>query len=137
MGSQRGGCGAEPQNAGEVFKKFVKNQWKIYNFLKRFKEISLFFQQFFKNLSKFWRKFGQKFRNLRNMHWSKVRGGRAPSNVREFMEIWVEKLMETFNFWMVLMEILPFFNFFKNFIEFFGKIAPIISENMDICIFGG
>ena len=47
---------------------------------------------------------------------------------------WIEKSMETCNYLIVLMKILPFFNFLKNFIEFFAKIALIISENMEICI---
>ena len=53
--------------------------------------------------------------------------GRAePPDAGEFMEIWVEKSMETCNFCIVLMELLSFFNFLKNFIEFFAEIAPII-----------
>ena len=54
--------GAEPPDAWEVFKKFVKNQWKIYNFLKNFQGN---FAIFFKFFSNFYRKFREKCRKFR------------------------------------------------------------------------
>ena len=47
-------------------------------------------------------------------------GGGAPDAI-EFMEIGVEKSMETGNFWIVLMEILPFFQFFTEFDQIFRE----------------
>ena len=42
VGVARGGT----PDAGEVFKKFVKNKWKIYNFLKISREFRDFFKIF-------------------------------------------------------------------------------------------
>ena len=86
-----GSGGAEPPDAGEVFKKFVKNKWKIYNFFKLFKKISRFFQHLFEILSNFWH-----LDNLENWEICICRGfgGGAP-DACEFLEIWVEKSMET------------------------------------------
>ena len=41
-----GGGEPPPPDGGEVFKKFVKNQWKIYHFLKIFQEIFQLFRKF-------------------------------------------------------------------------------------------
>ena len=49
----------------ENFQKMLKKQWKIYNFLKIFKEIL----RFFENFLKFYRNFRENLgKNLENMH---------------------------------------------------------------------
>ena len=92
-----GSGGLSPPEAEEVFQKFVKKQWKNYNFLYIFKKISRFFSKFFEILSNVWRKFGQKVRKFRNMDLSGVRGAEPP-DASEFLEIWVEKSIETCDF---------------------------------------
>ena len=78
-------------------------------------------RDFFKSFFKICQIFGK---NLENAF---VGGSGAElPDASEFLEIWVEKSMETCNFLIVLMEIFPFFSFLGRFIEFFAKIAPII-----------
>ena len=82
-----GGSGGD---AGEVFKKFVKKQWKIYNFLKNVQENFAIFSKYFKILSHFWQKFGQKLRKLGNLQLYGILGA-EPLDASEVIEIWVEK----------------------------------------------
>ena len=72
---------------------------KNLQFFQIFKEISRFFQIFLKVLSHFWRKFGQEFRKFWNIHLDAVPGcGGETPDASEFMEIRVEKSMETCDF---------------------------------------
>ena len=88
-GRRVGGSGGEaPPDAGEVFKIFVKKSMKNVQFLKKFQENFAIFSKFFKILSNFWRKFGQKFRNMHLWGF----GGRSLSDASEFMEILVGKI---------------------------------------------
>ena len=57
-----------PGDGGEVFKKLVKFQWIIYNFLKILKEISRFFQNYFKILSHFGENLDENWEKFRDMH---------------------------------------------------------------------
>ena len=81
-----GSGGPSPPEAGEVFKKFVKKQCKIYKFFNIFKKISRFFLKFFKILSNLLRKFGQKRRKFRNIHLEWVLTGGGAPDASEFME---------------------------------------------------
>ena len=85
---------------------------KIYNFFKIFKKISRFFQIFLK----FYRIFGEYlYKNLEHLEICiclGFGGGAELPDASEFLEIWVEKSMETCDFWIVLMEFLPFFSNF-------------------------
>ena len=78
--------------------------------------------QFFQKFSMKFRDFPPKFylifgenldKNLEICICRGFGGGNPPPDASEFMEIWVEKSME----------ILPFFQFFK---EFYPEITPII-----------
>ena len=81
-----GSGGQSPPDAGEVFKKFVKKSMKNLQFFQTFQENFANFSNFFEMLSNFWRKFGQRFRKLRNMHLYGVRGAEPP-DASEFLEI--------------------------------------------------
>ena len=83
---------------------------KKLQFLKIFNKFSRFFQKLIENYIEFLAKLWEKIRKFRNMHLYGI-GGRnpPPPDDSEFMEIWVEKSMKTWNFWIVLMEIFPFF----------------------------
>ena len=84
-----GSGGLSSPDAGEVFKNFVQNQWKIYNFLKNFQENF----EIFSNFLKFYRIFGENLdKNLEKLKYAFAggSGGRDP-DASEFMEIWVEK----------------------------------------------
>ena len=52
-GRRVGGSGAEPPDAGEVFKKFVKKSMKNLQFLKNFQENLAIFSNFFVNFIEF------------------------------------------------------------------------------------
>ena len=116
---------------------------KNLQFLKNFqflKKIQVNFAIF----SKFYRIFGENQDKIQKIYKYAFVGGSGggapPPDDSEFMEIRVEKSMETCNCCIVLMEFLPFFKFFNNFIEYFAGIVPIIQENMVVCIcrgFGG
>ena len=67
----------------ENFQKMLKNQWKIYNFWKLFRK----FCDFFKFLSKFSRKFKEKFRKF----WKYAFVGSSSKNNKNL----VEKSMKT------------------------------------------
>ena len=77
-GSQHGGSGVEPTEAGEVFKKFVKNQCKFSNFLQILHETLRCFQNFLNILSSFCKNLGKNLENFRNMHYRGF-GARSPS----------------------------------------------------------
>ena len=87
----------------------MKNLQFFQNFQENVAIFSNFFWNFLKVLAKIWRK---KFRKFRNMHLAGVRGAEPP-DASEFLEMWVEKSMETGDFWIVLMEFFPFFQIFK------------------------
>ena len=71
----------------------LKNQWKFYNLLKFFKEILRFVENFFEILSKFSRKFMEKFRKF--WKYGFVEGsGAEPPEARENIKKFVEKSME-------------------------------------------
>ena len=55
------------------------------------------------------------------MHLSEVPGAEPP-DANEIMEIWVERSMETCNFWKILMEILAS-------LQFFQQVYGIFPEN--------
>ena len=80
---------------------------KKFQFFQNFQENFAIFSKFFRNFIEFLAKIWKKLRKLRNMHSSRVRGA-EPSDASEFLEIWVEKSMETNSFWIVLIEFLPF-----------------------------
>ena len=85
--------------------------------LKSFKNFHINFAIFPMVFFKFYGIFGENLgKNLENLEISICRGFRAgaePPDTSEFMQIWLEKSMETSNFWIVRMEILPFFKIFK------------------------
>ena len=93
-------------------------------FKKIFNKISRLFQFFL-----IYRIIGENLdRNLENLEICIYTGflGRRLPDASEFIEIVVEKSMKTSNFCIVLNEFLPFFQFLKNFIEYFADIVPII-----------
>ena len=95
-------------------------------------KISRFFP-IFKFYRIFWRKFGQKFRNI---DFEGDRGAEPPE-ASEFMDSWVEKSMEICNFWIVLMEFLPFFKFLKEFYRIFrGNCANNLGKYGHMHLYG-
>ena len=88
---------------------------KNLQFLKKFQENLAIFSKFF---FKFYRIFGENLdKNLENLEMCICTvSGAEPPDASEFMEIWVEKSMENWNIWIVLMENLHFSKFLKNFI---------------------
>ena len=75
----------------ENFQKMLKNQWKIYNFLRILKEILRFFEKFYRN---FRENLGKKFR--KSWKYGFVGGpGAEPPEASENYKKLVEKSLET------------------------------------------
>ena len=79
----------------------MKNLAIFLKFTRKFRDFFKIFWNFIEFY--FWRKFGQQFWYLRNMHSYGVRGAETP-DASEFLEIWVEKSMETCDFLIIRIE---------------------------------
>ena len=109
-GSSRGGSG-EPPGAREIFQKICKKAMKIYNFLQILMENLPFFQNFRKILLYFRENLGNNLEKFRNMHLLGFRGGTPRS--QRIQRTLSRKINGNLQVLIILMGILPFFNFFK------------------------
>ena len=108
------------------FSKNVKNQWKNYIFGKFFKEILRFFENVVNILSKFSRKFREKFRKFWKYGFIWVRGADPPEASENIFKKLGEKSMEAWKFWKFSRIFSEFWLLKANFNKNYGNFDGIL-----------